>query len=157
MLSLIVFLPLVAALLVALVPRESFIRPVAFVLAAAQFIFSLGLLMRYDPATPALQLVEFVPWVPALGISYFMGVDGISLWLVLLTTFLLPVVIAGSWDAISKRSKAFHCALFVLQTAMLGSFVAMDLVLFYVFFELSLVPMYFIVGIWAEHVAFMRR
>ncbi len=148
MLSLIVFLPLVAALLIALVPRESWIRPAAFILAAAQFLFSLGLLFRYDPATPALQLVEFVPWVPALGISYFMGIDGISLWLVMLTTFLLPVVIVGSWNAISKRSKAFHCALFVLQTAMLGSFVAMDLVLFYVFFELSLVPMYFIVGIW---------
>lgn len=148
MLSLIVFLPLLAALIVAVLPKESWVRPTAFALAALQFLFSLMLLSKYDPSTPALQLVEFVPWVPALGISYFLGIDGISLWLVLLTTFLLPVVIAGSWTAIDKRSKLFHASLFVLQTAMLGSFVAMDLVLFYVFFELSLVPMYFIVGIW---------
>lgn len=148
LLSLIVFLPIVAALIVAFVPRENWVRPVAFALAAAQFIFSLVLLVKYDPSTPALQLVEFLPWVPALGVSYFLGLDGISFWLVLLTTFLLPVVILGSWTAISKKSKAFHSALFVLQTAMLGSFVAMDLVLFYVFFELSLVPMFFMVGIW---------
>lgn len=147
-LSLIVFLPIVSALLISVLPRENWIRPAAFVLAAAQFLMSLALLFKFDPSTPALQLVEFIPWVPALGVSYFLGIDGISFWLVLLTTFLLPVVILGSWTAISKKPKAFHVALFVLQTAMLGSFLAMDLVLFYVFFELSLVPMYFIVGIW---------
>ncbi len=147
-LSLIVFLPIVSALIVAILPRQNWIRPVAFALAVAQFIFSLFLLGKFDPSTPALQLVELMPWVPALGVSYFLGVDGISFWLILLTTFLLPVVILGSWTAIEKRAKAFHIALFILQTAMLGSFVAMDLVLFYVFFELSLVPMYFIVGLW---------
>lgn len=148
LLSLTVFLPLVSAMILACVPKENWIRPTALVLALAQFVLSLGLFLQYDPTTPALQLVEFIPWVPALGVSYFLGVDGISFWLILLTTFLLPVVILGSWTAIAKKPKAFHIALFVLQTAMLGSFVAMDLVLFYVFFELSLVPMYFIVGIW---------
>lgn len=148
LLTLIVFLPLLFALAIALVPRESWIRPLALGLALIQFAASLCLFQQFDPSTPALQLVEFKPWVPALGISYFLGIDGISFWLVLLTTFLLPVVVLGSWKAIETKSKAFHCALFVLQTAMLGSFLAMDLVLFYVFFELSLVPMYFIVGIW---------
>lgn len=148
LLSLIVFVPLVSALIIALIPRVSWIRPAAMVLASAQFIMSLSLFFRFDSTTPALQLVEQVPWIPALGISYFVGLDGISFWLVMLTTFLLPVVILGSWTAIDKKPKAFHIAIFVLQTAMLGSFVAMDLVLFYVFFELSLVPMYFIVGLW---------
>ncbi|CAN5381164.1 NADH-quinone oxidoreductase subunit M [soil metagenome] len=148
LLSLIVFLPLFSALIVAFVPKENWIRPVSMILATAQFLFSLSLLMRFDPSTPALQLTEFIPWVPALGVSYFLGVDGISLWLVLLTTFLLPIIVLGSWNAIAKKSKAFFALLFVLQTAMLGSFVAMDLILFYAFFELSLVPMYFIIGIW---------
>jgi NADH-quinone oxidoreductase subunit M len=148
LLSLIVFLPLLSAFIVAFVPKESWIRPVSMVLACSQFLLSLSLLLRFDPATPALQMVEFVPWVPALGVSYFLGIDGISLWLVLLTTFLLPVVILGSWTAVEKKPKAFHALLFILQTSMLGSFVAMDLILFYAFFELSLVPMYFIVGIW---------
>ncbi len=148
LLSLIVFVPLISAVVLSLIPKENWIRPAAMILALAQFVMSLSLFFRYDGTTPALQLVEFVPWVPALGVSYFLGIDGISFWLVLLTTFLLPVVVLGSWTAISKKPKAFHVALFVLQTAMLGSFVAMDLVLFYVFFELSLVPMYFIVGIW---------
>lgn len=148
LLSLTVFLPLLSALILAVMPKSNWIRPAALVLATVQFIVSLALLHYYDPSTPALQLVEFKPWVPALGVSYFLGIDGISLWLVLLTTFLLPIIILGSWTAIEKKPKAFHCGLFVLQTAMLGSFLAMDLVLFYVFFELSLVPMYFIVGIW---------
>lgn len=148
LLSLIVFVPLVSALIIALVPRASWIRPAAMVLALAQFVMSLSLFFRFDPTSPALQMTESIPWIPALGVSYFVGIDGISFWLVLLTTFLLPVVVLGSWTAIEKKPKAFHVSLFVLQTAMLGSFVAMDLVLFYVFFELSLVPMYFIVGIW---------
>ncbi|MBK7889664.1 MAG: NADH-quinone oxidoreductase subunit M [Bdellovibrionales bacterium] len=148
LLSLIVFLPLLFALVLAILPKESWIRPAAFGFALIQFAVSLLLFKSFDPATPAVQLAEFFPWVPALGISYLLGIDGISFWLVLLTTFLLPVVVLGSWTAVDKKSRAFHCALFALQTAMLGSFVALDLVLFYVFFELSLVPMYFIIGIW---------
>lgn len=148
LLSLIVFLPLLFALVLAILPKESWVRPAAFGFALIQFAVSLLLFKGFDPATPAVQMAEFFPWVPALGISYLLGIDGISFWLVLLTTFLLPVVVLGSWTAIDKKSRAFHCALFALQTAMLGSFVALDLVLFYVFFELSLVPMYFIIGIW---------
>lgn len=148
LLSTIVFLPLIFALVIALVPKQNWIRPVAFALALVQFAVSLSLFSSFDPSTAAVQHAELHPWVPTLGISYFLGIDGISFWLVLLTTFLLPVVVLGSWTAIEKNPKSFHVALFALQTAMLGSFVALDVVLFYVFFELSLVPMYFIIGIW---------
>jgi NADH-quinone oxidoreductase subunit M len=92
--------------------------------------------------------VEQQPWIPQFGITYYLGIDGISLLLVLLTTFLTPVIILGSWNSINERVKTFHSSLFVLQTAMLGTFLSMDMVLFYVFWELSLVPMYFMIGIW---------
>ena len=105
LLSLIVFLPLVSALILACFPRVSWIRPAALALSLGQFAMSLMLLFRFDPSTPALQLVEFNPWVPALGVSYFLGIDGISFWLVLLTTFLLPIVVLGSWTAIEKKIK----------------------------------------------------
>ena len=147
-LSAITLLPLAFAILIWMTPKESWIRPVALLLALFEFGLSLSILGLFDKSTPALQLVEIFPWVPELGISYFLGIDGISLWLVLLTTFLTPIVVLGSWTSIDKSLKGFHAALFVLQSAMIGSFLAMDVVLFYVFFELSLVPMYFMVGIW---------
>jgi NADH-quinone oxidoreductase subunit M len=106
------------------------------------------MLQKFDSNTAALQMVEKVSWIERFGISYFMGIDGISLMLVMLTTFLTPIIILASWKSIDQRVKGFHASLFILQTAMLGSFLAMDAVLFYVFWELSLVPMYFIVGIW---------
>lgn len=148
LLSLITLLPLAFAILICLCPKQSWIRPIAFLLALGEFIFSLQLLVQFDKTTPAIQFVERINWVPEMGISYFLGIDGLSLWLVLLTTFLTPIVILGSWTSITSRLKGFHASLFILQTAMIGSFLAMDAILFYVFFELSLVPMYFMVGIW---------
>lgn len=147
-LSAITLLPLVFALLICLTPKESWVRPVAFALALFEFAISLSILGLFDKSSPALQLVELYPWVPDFGINYFLGIDGISLWLVLMTNFLTPIIVLGSWTSIDKSIKGFHAALFVLQTAMIGSFLAMDVVLFYVFFELSLVPMYFMIGIW---------
>lgn len=148
LLSIITLLPLVFALVVCLCPKESWIRPLAVVLGLIEFIISLKLLVDFDKATPAIQFVEKTPWVPEMGINYFLGIDGLSLWLVMLTTLLTPIVILGSWTSITSRLKGFHASLFILQTAMIGSFLAMDAILFYVFFELSLVPMYFMVGIW---------
>lgn len=147
-LSAITLLPLLFALVVILLPKESWVRPVALVLALIEFGLSLSILGLFNKASAELQLVEMYPWLPDFGISYFLGIDGISIWLVLMTAFLLPIVILGSWTSIDKGIKGFHSALFVLQTAMIGSFLAMDAVLFYVFFELSLVPMYFMIGIW---------
>ena len=148
LLSAITLIPLLFAILILLTPKESWIRPVALVLALFEFGLSLGLFSVFNKNTAELQLVEQYPWVPDFGITYFLGIDGISFWLVLLTTFLTPIVILGSWKSIDKSLKGFHAALFLLQTSMIGSFLAMDAILFYVFFELSLVPMYFMVGIW---------
>ena len=92
--------------------------------------------------------MENAPWIPTYGISYFVGIDGISFWLVLLTTFFTPIVILSSWTSITERVKSFHVCIFLLATAMLGTFLAMDAVLFYVFFEASLIPMYLLIGIW---------
>lgn len=147
-LSLLIFLPILFALAIAAWPQRNTIRHVALGFSVIEFVLSLALLDRFDTGTAALQMVEKTPWIERFGISYFIGIDGISLLLVLLTTFLTPIIILASWKSIEERVKGFHAALFVLQTAMLGSFLAMDAILFYVFWELSLVPMYFIVGIW---------
>lgn len=143
-----IFLPVVFALFVAFWRNEQTVRSLAFGFSIIEFLLSLAVLFRYDPTSPALQLVEKAVWIERFGVSYFVGIDGISLWLVLLTTFLIPIIILGSWKSIDRRVRGFHAALFVLQTAMLGTFLAMDAVLFYLFWELSLVPMYFMVGVW---------
>ena len=146
-LSTLIFLPLVFALLIGFLP-EKYTKP--FTLGSSVVLFGLSLLLfkHFDPSTAELQLVERMPWLKELGVSYFLGIDGISFWLVILTTFLTPIVVAGSWSTINKQVKAFHISILVLEAAMIGSFVAFDTILFYIFFELSLIPMYFIVGIW---------
>jgi NADH-quinone oxidoreductase subunit M len=144
----IIFLPLVFALVVAVWPQKNSVRHLAMGFSLIEFVLSLGMLQRFDSSSAALQMVEKVPWIERFGISYFLGIDGISVMLVMLTTFLVPIIILASWNSIDQKIKGFHSALFILQTAMLGSFLAMDAILFYVFWELSLVPMYFIVGIW---------
>ena len=148
LLTTLVFLPLVMALVLMLIPSERMLRPMALGFAAVEFVLSLALFLRFDPGLAGLQLVEMHPWVKSVGISYFLGLDGISFWRVLLTTFLIPITILGAWTAINKRVRAFLVSMFVLETTMLGTFVAMDAVLFYTFFEASLLPMYFIIGIW---------
>lgn len=147
-LSTLVFLPLIFALVIVAWPMKNSIRPLALGFSVVEFLLSLTLLLRFDSNTPALQMVENYKWIERFGINYFLGIDGISLWLVLLTTFLTPIIILASWKSIDEKIKGFHVAMFVLQTAMIGTFLAMDAVFFYVFWELSLVPMYFIVGIW---------
>ncbi|MGZ3746040.1 MAG: complex I subunit 4 family protein [Pseudobdellovibrionaceae bacterium] len=148
LLSAIVFLPLLFALVVIFWPRESSVRHLALGFSVIEFFLSLSILQKFDPSSAALQLVEKHLWIERFGISYFFGIDGLSLWLVILTTFLMPIVILASWTSIDKRVKGFHACLFILQTAMLGTFLAMDAIFYYVFWELSLVPMYFMVGIW---------
>lgn len=147
-LSLLIFLPVLFAALVMIWPQKNTVRHLALALSVVEFALSLVLLQKFNPGTAALQLVEKTTWIERFGISYFLGIDGISLMLVVLTTFLTPIIILASWNSIDNRVKGFHASLFVLQTAMLGSFLALDAILFYVFWELSLVPMYFMVGIW---------
>jgi len=148
LLSTIVFLPILFSAILILWPKESTLRPLALGLSLVEFLVSLVLIHRFDMTSASLQMVEKYPWIERFGITYFLGVDGISLWLVLLTNFLTAIIVLGSWKSIETRVKGFHVALFVLQTAMLGTFLAMDAVFFYLFWELSLVPMYFMIGIW---------
>lgn len=148
LLSILIFLPVFFTLVVLAWPQKNSVKHVAFVLSLIEFFVSLLVLQKFDMQTAALQMVENTSWVQRFGISYFIAIDGISLMLVMLTTFLTPIIVLASWNSIEERIKGFFAALFVLQTAMLGSFLALDAILFYVFWELSLVPMYFMVGIW---------
>ncbi len=147
-LSSLILLPLVVALVLLFINDEKIVRWVSLASAVALFVESLFLLKLFDKSSPDLQLVEYANWLPDYGIAYYLGVDGWSLLLVVLTTLLTPLVIGASWNAIDQKVKGYHIALFVLQSAVLGSFLSLDSILFYLFFELSLVPMYFMIGIW---------
>ncbi|MCB2197999.1 NADH-quinone oxidoreductase subunit M [bacterium] len=148
-LSAIVFIPLLGSLLVLATPRsrQALVRGVAFTVMGIDFLVSLPLFWAFNSESAAFQFVEKASWIPSLGISYHMGLDGISLLLVLLTTFLGPIVVLGS-SAVTKHLKAYFVSMLLLQTGMLGTFVALDLFLFYVFWEVMLIPMYFLIGIW---------
>ncbi|WP_373049489.1 NADH-quinone oxidoreductase subunit M [Vulgatibacter sp.] len=151
LLTIITFLPLLGGLVVLAVPDGKLGRSIAFWCSVVVFLISLLLLGQFDTAsTAAFQLESNIPWVESLGISYHIGVDGVSLLLVFLTTFLMPIVIASASQTITFRQKEFAVAALVLETAMLGALIALDMVLFYVFWELMLVPMFLIVGIWGS-------
>ena len=153
MLSFIVFLPLVGAILVLLVGgrgdrRESLVRNLALLTSLVTFAATLVLWWRFDPTSAAYQFEERHAWIPAFGIQYYIGVDGISLLLVVLTGFLTPLALLSSWESVHKNVKLFSFFLLALETAMLGVFVSIDLFLFYVFWDAMLIPMYFLIGIW---------
>jgi NADH-quinone oxidoreductase subunit M len=119
-------------------------------LGSALFTFLLSLLLwtDFDAAETAFQFVEYVPWLPQFGVNYFVGIDGISLLLIILTTFLMPLVLLGSWNDIKKSLKSYIFFMLFLETGMIGTFAALNLFQFYVFWELMLIPMYFIIGVW---------
>ena len=152
-LSLVTFLPLVGALFCLIVsgPKEAVdrnCRSVAIVTTTVTFLISLLLWVRFDPTKAGFQFEEKVAWVPALNIGYHAGIDGISLFFVLLSTLLTPICILASWDSIKVRVKEYMIAFLVLETFMVGMFCALDLALFYVFFEGVLIPMFLIIGVW---------
>ncbi|HYG66444.1 MAG TPA: NADH-quinone oxidoreductase subunit M, partial [Anaeromyxobacteraceae bacterium] len=153
-LTITIFLPLLGALALAFVPGDERgqHRGVAFVVTLATFAVSLALWLGFDPS-PAASEFQFEvnqPWMSALGIGYHVGLDGVALLLVMLTTVLMPIVVLSTWNAVQERVKEFMIALLVLETAMIGTFAALDLVLFYVFWEAMLVPMYLLIGIWGS-------
>ncbi len=127
---------------------EAFWKLYGVAVSLAGFLVSLEVWNRFDPASGQLQLVERVPWLANLGIHYYVGIDGISLLLVVLTTFLLPVILLASWSDIGVRVRQYVFFMLALQTGMLGAFLSLNLFLFYVFWEAMLVPMYFVIGIW---------
>lgn len=142
-----IWLPLVGILGV-LASSEERAKDVAFAWTAGLFILSLGLLWSFDPAGPLFQLTSDVAWIELWGVGYSLGIDGISLFMILLTTFTMPVAILGAYRYIREKRRAFYALMLLLQTGIVGVFASMDLFLFYIFFELTLVPMYFIVGVW---------
>jgi NADH-quinone oxidoreductase subunit M len=150
LLTVVTFLPLAGALALLLVPRraEAVLRGTALAVSLAAFLASLPLYVRFDAGTAVYQFEERARWMPGLGVSYHVGVDGISLLLVLLTTFLTPIALASAWHAVEERTKEFVVTVLVLETGMLGVFVSLDVFLFYVFWEAMLIPMYFIIGVW---------
>lgn len=151
-LSYITFAPLVAAAILLFLNRErhELLRWVAIVFMLLDFVISLVMFAMFDPTSSAMQLVENHVWVREWGISYKIGIDGISLFLVLLTTLLGPIVILASWKDITVRVKEFLICLLFLQTGMIGVFVSLDLFLFYVFWEVMLIPMYLLIGVWGN-------
>jgi NADH-quinone oxidoreductase subunit M len=151
-LSTVTFLPLVGAFLILLIRDDGAaalrnIRNVALLTTVFTFLLSLFVWIGFNPQDPGFQMVEKYDWLDS-GISYHMGVDGISMLFVILTTFLMPLCILASWEAIEKRVKEYMIAFLILETLMIGVFCALDIVLFYVFFEAGLIPMFIIIGVW---------
>ena len=128
--------------------RESHHRWIALGFTIATFVLSLALIGGAGGSVATFRFEENYPWIASIGTRYHLGVDGISLWLVLLTTLLMPIAILSSWTAINKRQLTYYVFMLLLEAAMIGVFVSLDLLVFYLFFEASLVPMFFLIGIW---------
>jgi NADH-quinone oxidoreductase subunit M len=147
-LSTLVFLPLAGALLLLFVQNESFARLWALGITTLTAILSIPLVTNFDTSTAKFQFAEQVSWIKSLNIQYVIGVDGISILLVMLTTLIMPLCVLASWSYIKTRVQPFMICLMIMETAMLGVFVALDFVLFYILWEAMLIPMYLLIGIW---------
>ena len=148
-LTIITFLPLAGAVLFIFIRRDKtqLLRQLALILTIITFLISLLLFFNFDGGTADPQFVEKSGWI-GFGIEYHLGIDGISLFLVLLTTFLIPIAILSSWTSIQTKVKEYLIFMLILETGVIGVFVSMNLFLFYVFWEAMLIPMYFLIGIW---------
>jgi NADH-quinone oxidoreductase subunit M len=142
-----VLLPLLGAVPV-LLGSESAAKRTALAVTVLEFLLSAGLWWAVSPHQGTFQLASNIAWIPSWGIAYRVGIDGISLFMVLLTTALMPLSVLGSWNYITKRERGFYALMLTLLTGMVGVFIALDLFVFYIFFEIMLIPMYFIIGIW---------
>src|SRR5688500_12646037 len=150
MLTVLVLVPLAGLAAIALIgrEREALIHRVVFMVSLVVFALTLLLWVRFDAASADFQFVQRYSWIPSFGVEYFVGVDGISLFLIVLTGFLTPLALLSSWESIHTRVKAFAMFVLALEAAMIGVFIALDLFLFYVFWDAMLIPMYFLIGIW---------
>ncbi|TAK12628.1 MAG: NADH-quinone oxidoreductase subunit M [Acidobacteria bacterium] len=149
-LTLLVLLPVIGAVLVLLLGkgRDQAVRQITLIVSLITFALSLYMWTRFDPSSADYQFVERHSWLPDFGISYHLGVDGISLLLVVLTTFLTPIALLSSWESVRERVALFSFFMLTLEAAMIGVFVSLDLFLFYIFWDAMLIPMYFLIGIW---------
>ncbi|HTY36480.1 MAG TPA: NADH-quinone oxidoreductase subunit M [Bacteroidota bacterium] len=150
LLSLTIFFPLLGVLALFFVDNERVqaIKLVGLLTTIVTFGISLTMYFGFDPSVPGFQFKEYAVWVPGLNISYYIGVDGISLLLVILTTFLTPIALLGTWNSIQKQLRSYTMMILLLEVGMTGVFASLDLFLFYIFWEAMLIPMYFIIGIW---------
>lgn len=149
-LTFLIFFPLAGIFLMMLLPstQQKWIKWAANIITALEFLFSLLLLNNFNSAAEGMQFMERASWIKSLNIQYLLGIDGISLLLVLLTTLLTFLATLSSWSAVKERLKEYYIFLLLLEVGMVGVFVSLDFILFYVFWELMLVPMYFLIGIW---------
>ena len=147
-LSIVIFLPAVAALVVPALRGDNAVRWFTFAALFADFLIATWLLIAFDATTADMQFTETRSWVPSLGITYRLGIDGVSVWFVFLTALLGWICVLASWTSITHRVKEFMVALLAMQAMMIGVFCALDLFLFYVLWEAMLVPMYLIIGVW---------
>ncbi len=149
LLSIVIFLPLAAALLLVVLPSSArrLLQGVSLLASLATFFISLKLYCQFSPGQ-GFSFQEVIPWIQSWNVYYRIGIDGVSLLLILLTTFTMPLVVLFSTSSIQKREKEYYIFLLLLETAMLGTFAALDLFLFYVFWEAMLIPMYFLIGVW---------
>lgn len=148
-LHVLLWLPLLAMPLVLLFPVR-FARWIALIVALCETVLGLGLWWAFDPANPGLQFVTDLPWLAPFGIGYRVGIDGISVMMVLLSVVMMPLVVWGSWRGIETKQRGFYALLLALKAGMLGVFISLDLFLFYMFWELLLIPMYFLIGVWGS-------
>ncbi len=149
LLDAVIFLPLLGFLALMFVPA-AVSRMGALVISLFIFVISLGLIGTVTSASGGYSFVHSVPWITYPVINYHVGMDGLSLWLVILTTFLTPIAVLVSWNSVNHRAKSFYAFLILLEFGLVGVFVSLDMFLFYVFWEISLVPMYFLIGIWGH-------
>jgi len=153
LLTVLIFLPLAGAGFILMIPGDDDVavrnaRRTALWTSVSTFVLSLLLWFNFDPTTAAFQFEERMAWVPTYNISYHLGLDGISVLFVLLTTLLTPVCILASWESVKDRVKEYMIAFLILETMMIGMFAALDIVIFYIFFEAVLIPMFLIIGVW---------
>ncbi len=151
LLSLTTFLPVLGVLLLLFIPKDSkgMLRNVAFATTVVTFLVSLPIMFGFQN-NAEFQFVENLPWIAAgpFVMRYFVGIDGISLWLVILTTFIMPIAVLSTYTAVEEKVKEYMILLLLLETGMLGAFISLDMFLFYIFWEVMLIPMYFMIGIW---------
>jgi NADH-quinone oxidoreductase subunit M len=151
-LSILIFFPVLGIGILLILDRKNHqaLKIATLAISLVEFFFSLPLWFNFNGHTAAMQFVERHPWLPSYGISYYVGIDGISLLLVMLTTFLTPICVLATWDDIQHRVKEFMVCLLFLMSGMIGVFVSLDLFLFYVFWEVMLIPMYLLIGVWGN-------
>jgi len=149
-LTLVTFFPVIGIILLMFVPRHQHdsIKSIALIIAFITFLLSVFMYSMFDPFANGMQFEISIPWITGFGIEYHLGIDGISLLLIMLTTILSVIAILSSWKAITTGVKGYYISMLLLETGMIGVFVSLDLFLFYVFWEAMLIPMYFIIGVW---------